>query len=325
MRDRDLGRALLAIARDAIGAELGLAGQNGGTAPRARRARRHLRDAAPGRRASRVHRIARGAPRARRRRPRERRRRRVPRSALSAARRRTSSAGPRSRFRSSPPTSRSSSTTRSTCSRQLRPGVDGVVLQYGQQRATFLPQVWESLPEPRAFVAALKHKAGLAGGRGFHAVPASRAIRSTSGRKASSRRRRFAHEPSRPLVAPPRRRPHPVRPLPARLPPARGPARRVLRPPARGRRDRAHDLRPLVGLLHRSDREEAAEPLLPGFVGALVRHRGLQSRVQVLPELGHLEVARDGHADGRGVAASRLPRRRSAPARRASPSRTTTP
>ncbi len=46
--------------------------------------------------------------------------------------------------------------------RQLRPGVDGVVLQYGRQRATFLPQVWESLPEPRAFLAALKQKAGLA-------------------------------------------------------------------------------------------------------------------------------------------------------------------
>jgi AmmeMemoRadiSam system protein A len=46
--------------------------------------------------------------------------------------------------------------------RQLRPGIDGVVLQYGRHRATFLPQVWESLPEPRAFVAALKHKAGLA-------------------------------------------------------------------------------------------------------------------------------------------------------------------
>ena len=45
--------------------------------------------------------------------------------------------------------------------RQLRPGVDGVVLQCGRDRATFLPQVWESLPEPRAFVAALKRKAGL--------------------------------------------------------------------------------------------------------------------------------------------------------------------
>jgi AmmeMemoRadiSam system protein A len=45
---------------------------------------------------------------------------------------------------------------------QLRPGVDGVVLQYGRHRATFLPQVWESLPEPRAFVAALRQKAGVA-------------------------------------------------------------------------------------------------------------------------------------------------------------------
>jgi AmmeMemoRadiSam system protein A len=45
--------------------------------------------------------------------------------------------------------------------RQLRPGVDGVVLQHGQHRATFLPQVWETLPEPRNFVAALKRKAGL--------------------------------------------------------------------------------------------------------------------------------------------------------------------
>ena len=40
----------------------------------------------------------------------------------------------------------------------------------------------------------------------------------------------------------------------------------------------------------------------PGIVGVLVRHRRLQPRLQVLPELGHLEVARDGHADGRGVA-----------------------
>ena len=47
----------------------------------------------------------------------------------------------------------------------------------------------------------------------------------------------------------------------------------------------------------------------PGSSRVLVRHRRLQPRVQVLPELGHLEVARDGHADGRGVAARRSPRR----------------
>lgn len=43
----------------------------------------------------------------------------------------------------------------------LRPGVDGVVLEYGSRRGTFLPQVWEQLPEPHAFLAHLKQKAGL--------------------------------------------------------------------------------------------------------------------------------------------------------------------
>lgn len=45
---------------------------------------------------------------------------------------------------------------------QLRPGVDGLVLQYGHLRGTFLPQVWEQLPQPRLFMAHLKAKAGLA-------------------------------------------------------------------------------------------------------------------------------------------------------------------
>ncbi|MCP4204125.1 MAG: AmmeMemoRadiSam system protein A [bacterium] len=44
----------------------------------------------------------------------------------------------------------------------LRPGVDGLVLECGAHRSTFLPQVWESCREPRRFVAALKRKAGLA-------------------------------------------------------------------------------------------------------------------------------------------------------------------
>lgn len=43
----------------------------------------------------------------------------------------------------------------------LRPGVDGVILDWQGHRATFLPQVWAELPEPRAFLAALKRKAGL--------------------------------------------------------------------------------------------------------------------------------------------------------------------
>ena len=44
---------------------------------------------------------------------------------------------------------------------QLRPGVDGIVFQYGRHRSTFLPQVWESLPEPEQFMQQLKRKAGL--------------------------------------------------------------------------------------------------------------------------------------------------------------------
>ncbi len=48
---------------------------------------------------------------------------------------------------------------------QLQPGIDGVVLEYEEQgrafRSTYLPQVWEQIPEPRAFLAHLKVKAGL--------------------------------------------------------------------------------------------------------------------------------------------------------------------
>ncbi len=43
----------------------------------------------------------------------------------------------------------------------MRPGVDGFVLQEGNRRGTFLPSVWESLPEPRDFLRHLKLKAGL--------------------------------------------------------------------------------------------------------------------------------------------------------------------
>lgn len=46
----------------------------------------------------------------------------------------------------------------------LRPGVDGVLLEHGWQRGTFLPQVWEQLPESKDFLAHLKRKAGLPAG-----------------------------------------------------------------------------------------------------------------------------------------------------------------
>jgi uncharacterized protein len=45
--------------------------------------------------------------------------------------------------------------------RQLRPGVDGLILQKGAHRATFLPSVWEQLPAPEDFLNHLKMKAGL--------------------------------------------------------------------------------------------------------------------------------------------------------------------
>ncbi len=45
--------------------------------------------------------------------------------------------------------------------RQLRPGIDGLILSDRGRRGTFLPSVWESLPEPRAFLQHLKLKAGL--------------------------------------------------------------------------------------------------------------------------------------------------------------------
>lgn len=45
--------------------------------------------------------------------------------------------------------------------RQIRPGVDGLILSEGLRRGTFLPAVWQSVPEPREFLRHLKCKAGL--------------------------------------------------------------------------------------------------------------------------------------------------------------------
>ncbi|MES9968834.1 MAG: AmmeMemoRadiSam system protein A [Candidatus Thiodiazotropha sp.] len=44
---------------------------------------------------------------------------------------------------------------------KIRPSVDGLILVEGQRRGTFLPSVWESLPETRNFLSHLKQKAGL--------------------------------------------------------------------------------------------------------------------------------------------------------------------
>ena len=44
---------------------------------------------------------------------------------------------------------------------KLRPGIDGVILRYNFKRATFLPQVWEGLPDPEQFLGRLCMKMGL--------------------------------------------------------------------------------------------------------------------------------------------------------------------
>lgn len=44
---------------------------------------------------------------------------------------------------------------------QLKPGEDGLILAEGARRATFLPQVWEQLPDPVDFLDRLRQKAGL--------------------------------------------------------------------------------------------------------------------------------------------------------------------
>lgn len=45
--------------------------------------------------------------------------------------------------------------------RQMQPSVDGMIFECYGRRGTFLPQVWESLPEPRDFFTHLKQKAGF--------------------------------------------------------------------------------------------------------------------------------------------------------------------
>ncbi len=51
---------------------------------------------------------------------------------------------------------------------QLRPGLDGLILQKGAERATFLPAMWQALPDKQVFVWHLKEKLGLQA-NGWHA------------------------------------------------------------------------------------------------------------------------------------------------------------
>ncbi len=46
---------------------------------------------------------------------------------------------------------------------RLRPNIDGVTLQLGPYRSTFLPQVWEHVPDVLEFLTLLSRKMGLPG------------------------------------------------------------------------------------------------------------------------------------------------------------------
>jgi hypothetical protein len=58
--------------------------------------------------------------------------------------------------------------------RQLRPGEDGLILQDGPNRGTFLPSVWGSLPDRNDFWRHLKAKAGLPPGHWSDTLKVSR-------------------------------------------------------------------------------------------------------------------------------------------------------
>lgn len=59
---------------------------------------------------------------------------------------------------------------------QLRPNIDGLIIQDGGRRALFLPSVWEKLPDKKQFLTHLKMKAGLAGNHWSDDFKASRFI-----------------------------------------------------------------------------------------------------------------------------------------------------
>ena len=60
---------------------------------------------------------------------------------------------------------------------QLRPGVDGLVIEDKGRRALFLPSVWEQLSDPKNFLGHLKQKAGMTAD---HWSPTFRASRFTA-------------------------------------------------------------------------------------------------------------------------------------------------
>ena len=52
-------------------------------------------------------------------------------------------------------------TSEASLVKQIRPGIDGLILEEGINKGTFLPSVWESLTDSHTFLSHLKLKAGL--------------------------------------------------------------------------------------------------------------------------------------------------------------------
>ncbi len=57
---------------------------------------------------------------------------------------------------------------------RLRPGIDGLIVDHAGRHATYLPSVWELLPDPRSFIDQLRRKAGIEAGVGLTAMKVSR-------------------------------------------------------------------------------------------------------------------------------------------------------
>ncbi len=74
--------------------------------------------------------------------------------------------------------------------RQLRPGVDGVILEDGASRATYLPSVWEVLTDPQQFVQQLKCKAGLSLDHWSETIKVQRYTTECMSSRVSSKKRR---------------------------------------------------------------------------------------------------------------------------------------
>lgn len=74
----------------------------------------------------------------------------------------------------------------------LRPGVDGLLIRYGTANATFLPAVWQKMPDALSFLRQLEAKAGLRPGQWPHGMQAWRYTTSDHRRKAVDIDRRSA-------------------------------------------------------------------------------------------------------------------------------------